>query len=131
VAVPHYSTWHQSVRNVMEDFQIDHRGAMGRASTKPEWLFGYRISNIVEHLLDLRQGDLLWVVGEADRPGRDINRDLTHSCQFAHRSFNGVFAMLTRNVGSYQGCRFLSKFHPVVLCVITDDSTCNPSFQRS
>src|SRR5216683_4372019 len=85
-------------------------------------LFGHCISNVVEHLLDLRQGDLLWVVGKVDHFGRDINRDLTHACQFAHRSFNGMLAVFTRNVGSYQGCRFHARFPPhcegVELCLV-------------
>jgi len=95
-----------------------------RYFANPEWtgraqhwqqhhpLFCHGVSGVVEDFLDLRQGDLLRIVGEMNGLRRDINRDAAHPCQFPNRSFNGMLAMFTRNVWSDKSCSFHGVFPP-------------------
>src|SRR6266699_1643800 len=86
--------------------------------SRPAILFRYGVAYVVHHLFDLRQRDLLRIVGEIDRLRRNIHLDGIHACQFSESPFDGMLAMLTRNVGCEKICRFHRVFSFV--CI-----TCN------
>src|SRR5579871_2274679 len=73
------------------------------------------VTGIVEHLFDLRQCDLLRVVVDMYRLGRNINSDLADALKFADGPLDGVLAMLARNVRCYQRCRFHSVSPPFLM----------------
>jgi hypothetical protein len=66
-------------------------------------LIGYSVACIVENFLDLRQRDLLRVKIDVNCLRRDIHLNGAHPFQFPNSAFNGVLAMLTRNVGGDKG----------------------------
>src|SRR5947209_5929588 len=59
-------------------------------------LFRYRVSRVVEYLLDLCQCHLLGIVGEMDRLGGNVHIDTPHACQCSKSPFYRVLTMLTR-----------------------------------
>src|SRR5260370_30209955 len=67
---------------------------------------GYRIPHIVQYFLYPLYSNLLRIVCEVNRFRWDINHDGIHTCQFPKLPFNGMLAMLTRNVWCYKGRRF-------------------------
>src|SRR6266852_9074411 len=72
----------------------------------PALLFRYSVAYVVHDLFDLRQSDLLRIIAKIDSFRRNIHLDGIHSSQFSESPFDGVLAMLTRNVGGDKGCRF-------------------------
>src|SRR5258708_5685327 len=79
------------------------RGAQVVRITKRHYdLMCHGVPDIVEYFLDLRQGDFLWIIVDIHVLCRDGHLDGTYALQFSDCSFNGVLAVLTRNVGSYK-----------------------------
>src|SRR6266568_4717581 len=76
--------------------------------SRPAILFRYRVTYVVHHLFDLRQRDLLRIILDMHRLSGNVHVDCLHAVHLANCTFNGVLAMLTRNVGCDKGCRFHS-----------------------
>src|SRR5215470_1605836 len=77
-------------------------------------LFGDGVSRLIEHFFDLRERHDLGVVVDMNRFARDIDLDLTYAVQVANGPFNGVLAMLARNVGGHKCRRFHDSYPPLI-----------------
>src|SRR5215831_3018536 len=67
---------------------------------------GDSVARLVEHFLDLRQGDDLGIEIDVNGLRRDIDLDPVHTLQFANRSLDCMLAVLARDVRCYKRRRF-------------------------